>query len=768
MAHGLGGTALPDLKDWHCVAVLALCVVLFFHKILIGQAFFWEDFLYQNYPFRHFAATSMATGQMPLWNPYTFNGMPFLADIQTAVFYLPCTVLAFFVSDGRLSAYWLELVIILHFVLAGVSMFALARSFQLHRLPSLFAGAAYMLSGFMITHAIHQQIVTLVAWYPLIVMFFRNAIVEFRWRWVFLCALALGHSTLAGFPQLSLYLYYFLFILFLFELLSRHQWSGLLTRGALMMATRAAIMFGLSIAVAMIQLLPTNELAELSQRAQITYEKATEGTLAWSQLMTLVLPKLFGEAGAGGMNYWGPGTYWYYWETCIYLGILPLLLAVVSLMLWKKNTYVKLLWGIGVFAVLFSLGNNFILHKLFFDYIPGFSRFRNPARMGIWLAFAGSLLSAFSLQEILVGGWKNISRTSMRTSLLVSVVAGIVLWFLAISGTLSETFLFMKNPQAFAFVKKEAHQSLLFLLLSGGTLYSLVVRPTWAKASGPALVAILFLDMMTFGSSQNTAKLDPADYFGRSGTLISFLKNQGASEIFRVNTRTSQGMVMDRNQGMVDRIFTMEGYTPLVLQRVYAPYGTADQTYDLLNVKYRTVADTQSGSLSLAPHPTYLPRAFFLYSIHVADNEEELLAYLKSPDFTHRTMAVIEKNPAMPIVAPDTTPRWKAHISRYENNTITLDVETSHTGILVLSEIFYPGWRAYVDNAETEILRTDYNLRSIVVRPGGHVVEFRFDPPSYRYGSMVTLASLLICGTGIIVPVLRSWRSRATQSSSTT
>jgi len=762
-----GGTALPDLKDWHCFAVLAFFAALFFHKILLGQAFFWEDFLYQNYPFRHFAATSMAMGQMPLWNPYTFNGMPFLADIQTAVFYLPCTMLAFFVSDGRLSAYWLELVIILHFVLAGVSMFALARSFQFHRLPSLFAGAAYMLSGFMITHAIHQQIITLVAWYPLIVMFFRNAMIESRWKWVFLCALVLGHSTLAGFPQLSLYLYFFLFILFLFELFSRHQWSGLLTKAALMMATRAATVIGLSISVAMIQLLPTNELAELSQRAQITYEKATEGTLALSQLMTLVLPKLFGEAGAGGTNYWGPGTYWYYWETCIYLGILPLLLVVVSLVLWKKNSYVKLLWGIGVFAVLFSLGNNFVLHKLFFDYIPGFSRFRNPARMGIWLAFAGSLLSAFSLQEILVGGWKSISRPVVRTPLLVSVVAGIVLWFLAISGTLSEAFSFMKNPQAFAFVKKEAHQSLFFLLVSGGTLYSLVIRPKWAKVSGLALVAILFLDMLSFGSSQNTATLNPSDYFGRSGALISFLKNQGASEIFRVNTRTSQGMVMDRNQGMVDRIFTMEGYTPLVLQRVYAPYGTADQTYDLLNIKYRTVADTQSGSLSLAPHATYLPRAFFLYSIHVADNEEKLLAYLKSPDFNHRTTAVIEKNPTMPIAAPGTAPRWKAPITRYENNAIVLDVETSHNGVLVLSEIYYPGWRAYVDGVETEILRTDYNLRSIAVARGAHAVEFRFDPPSYRYGSMVTLASLLICGTGVFVPVLRSRRSRATQSSIT-
>lgn len=753
---GMGGRLLPNLKDWHCVAILALLAFWFFHEVLLGQAFFWEDFLYQNYPFRHFAATSMAMGQMPLWNPYTFNGMPFLADIQTAVLYLPCTVLALFVHNGRLSAYWLELVIILHFVLAGVSMFALARSFALHRLPSLFAGVAYMLSGFMITHAIHQQIITLVAWYPLIIVLFRNALTDARWKWVFLCSLVLGHSTLAGFPQLSLYLYFFLFILFLFEFFSRHRGSAALSGDALRMAIRAGVIVALSLAVAMIQLLPTNELADLSQRAQITYEKATEGTLAWSQLLTLVQPKLFGEAGAGGYNYWGPGTYWYYWETCMYLGILPLLLTILSLMLWKKVNHVKLWWGIGVFAILFSLGDNFILHKLFFDYIPGFARFRNPARMGIWLAFAGSLLSAFSLQALLVEGLQNETRRRLRAVLLVPVAAGILLWFLAISGGLNDAF--MKNPQSFAFVRKEAHISLVFLLLSGGALFGLITRPGWQRIVALALPAILFLDVLTFGSSQNTAKLNPSDYFGRSGQLVSFLKNEGLSEIFRVNTRSAQGMMMDRNQGMVDRIFTMEGYTPLVLQRVYAPYGTPDQAFDLLNVKYKTVADTLSGRLALALQPTHFPRAFFRYNTLVTRSEEELIAFLKSPEFDHRTTAVLEKNLPVSLAVPDATPQWKADVIRYENNLIALDVETSNDGLLVLSEMFYPGWTATVDGVETEIFRANYNLRSIFVTRGHHTVEFRFDPPSYRYGSMVTLASLLVCGAGIALPSIRSKR----------
>src|SRR5512140_2502124 len=81
---------LRELLPWQAVGVLALLVAIFFREILLGTAFLWEDFLYFSYPVRNFAATSVAMGSLPLWNPYTFNGMPFLADIQTTVFYLPC------------------------------------------------------------------------------------------------------------------------------------------------------------------------------------------------------------------------------------------------------------------------------------------------------------------------------------------------------------------------------------------------------------------------------------------------------------------------------------------------------------------------------------------------------------------------------------------------------------------------------------------------------------------------------------------------------
>lgn len=744
--------AMPfEPSNVQAVAILTLLVSVFFHKIILGQAFFWEDFIYQNYPFRNFAATSLAAGELPLWNPYTFNGMPFLADIQTTVLYIPCLLLTMFVSSGSLSYYWLELVIIAHFLLAGVGMFFLAQDFSIRRLPALFAAVTYMLSGYMIVHAIHQQNLTLVAWYPLVLLFFRRALREQRWRYVFLCGLVLGHSILAGYPQLSLFLYFFLGLYFLLELLTAHKGGALLSRPARIMSAKAASVVVISIGLAMIQLLPTFELSDLSQRASITYQKASEGSLAWSQLATLIFPKMFGTAGAGGYEYFGPGTYFYYWETCIYLGVLPLLLAVLSIRL-RRNTYVAFFLSISLFSILFALGSNFYFFRLFYEFVPGFSTFRIPARMGILLTFSVSLLSAFAFQSLLYEQKSEKEKKSLRNVVVMAGVAAVVLLVMILSGSFTGSLEPAHYAQVAPLVKSTSTVSLL-LFAVGCAATLLILRGPRTRFAPLLFVAVLFADMYWFGGNQNNGHMNPAEYFKRRSDLVTFLKAEGEKELFRVNTRNAHGMLpgWDRNQGMIDRIFMMEGYTPLALQRAYAPMGSAEQSFDLLNVRYKTVFNEQTGQQEFVEHPTRMPRAFLVYRIQVARNDEELLALLKSPAFNHRTAAILEEEPAEPLEAPAGEPVWDARIVSYRNNAITVDVQTSHDGLLVLSEIYYPGWNAYVDGVATEILRTNYNLRGLLVKAGRHTIDVRFEPASFTTGAWISAVTMLLCATGIVV-----------------
>ena len=745
----LPSAAPYEPKDWQCIALLAVLVAIFFRDILLGQAFLWEDFLYHDYPSRNFAAVSFSMGEIPLWNPYTFNGMPFLADIQKTVFYLPCTALTLFVKNGQLSFYWLELMIILHYVLAGVTMFYLARSFNLRRVPALFAGAVYMLSGFMIMHAIHQYIITLVAWYPLVLLLFRRAIAG-SWKWVFLGGLVLGHSTLAGFPQLSLYFYFFLLVFFIFELLTTYPPSTLLSRSALLVMAKAASFIGLSVFVAMIQLLPTMEFADLTFRAQITYQKATEGQLGWEQLITFLFPRFFGSAGADGYNYHGPGTYWYYWETCMYMGILPLILMVMSALLVRRDKYVAFFWGFGVFAVLFSLGNNFVVHKFFFDFVPGFSTFRNPARMVVFLTFGAAVLSGLSLQHLLYEQRTVRESRLFRNILVILTGLSILIYLLLISGSLSGMFDFLKEAATFAAVTKDALGSLLITVLSGLLLYGILRGTFLVRWVGIASVVVLLIDMTIFGGDHNNSRTNPLEYFGRARPLTDFIRQDSHGELVRVNMRNQQGMLMDRNQGLMDRIMLMEGYTPLVLQRYLPPSRDWSQTCDMMNAKYRVVTDEQHQGLALSRATTYLPRAYMVYDARILTDSASIFRFMQSSNFEPSRTVVIDSDPAFTVADTSLTTAWSARFTSYRLNSMALTVSTPKDGFLVFSEIYYPGWNAYIDGNRQPIFRANWNQRVIPMHAGSHAVEMRFEPASFFHGMWITLATLAFCLGGII------------------
>ncbi len=744
-----------ELKTWQCIAIIAGLVVLFFRDHLLGNAFLWEDFLFYSYPVRNFAATSLAAGEFPLWNPYTFNGMPFFADIQTTVLYIPCLLLTLFVKNGALNYYWLQLVIILHYVLAGVTMFFLARSYKLNALPSLFAAVSFMLSGFMILHAIHQQIVTMVAWWPLILLLFRGALLEKSWRRAFLTAIVFGHSILAGFPQLTLYFLLFLLAYFLFELLGAFKGKELLSRPALTMMLIAGAVVALALGLTAVQLLPTQELSGVSQRAAITYEKSTEGQMSWSHLITLIFPKFFGEAPAQRTGYyWGPGVFWYYWEDCLYRGALPLILGLLSLLLWKRDRVIPFLWGASMFAVLFSVGDGFFLHKFFYDFVPVFETFRAPARMMVFMSLGFSLLSAFVIHHLLYE-----ERTRPATfwrNILLGMAAGMaILWGLITGGAFSGTFPFL-NTQAIALrVHEEANVSMFFILISAAIVFGLIVRGAWTRWIGVAAVAVLFFDLMVFGIKQNASLNNPTTYFDRSDALVNPIKAEMQQEFFRVNSRNEHGMIMDRNQGMIDRIFLLEGYTPLALQWVYAPFTDGNRSHDLLNVKYKTVTNQNQQSMSLQSRTTHMPRAFMVYNLHHVQGEDALKAYLNSDGFDYRTTAVIEETPPRSFEPANENTHWKAGITSFRQNGLDLAVETSQDGFLVLSEIYYKGWNAYVDGVQQHIYKTNYNLRGIVVNKGSHVVSFKFEPESVRTGAMISTLTLLVCLAGIAVPLVR-------------
>ena len=730
------------MRHYHAFAVITLLVAFFFRDILLQKAFFWEDFIYQYYAFRDFAAVSLSRGELPLWNPYTFNGMPFQADIQTALFYIPNLLLTLAVQGDRLHFLWVEALIVAHFVVAGFSMYLLSVNFGLERPYALFSGMVYALSGFMITHAIHHTFISQVAWTPLVLLLFRKTILDRSLFAMLLAGLVLGHSILGGAPQFTLYTFLFLLAYFLFELIAALRSHGL-ARSWTMIPLGAGVIV-LAVALTAIQLLPTVELAGLSARAEITFEKSSESSLEWEQLVTILVPKFFGASGAQGSTYWLAQSAWDYWETCLYVGIPGLIAVAGAIPLARKNRTVAFLFGVMIFSLLYALGDNFVLHSFFFHVVPGFDKFRIPGRMSFLFTLCAAALSGFGLR------WLFCSMTGaareFQQFLVTAAALGAAGWIAAQAGIFQPSENAALYRQIHPAVVSGATTALLLILVVCAILL-LAQRKIFSGAI--ALVAILLVqvaDVHVFGYSQNNGDLSPEVYYGRTAELVKAIKKDGETEYFRVNSRKGGAMMLDRNQGMVDRIFLMEGYTPLGLQRIYPPGASWPVICDMLNAKYRITLDSEKRTMGMETATGYLPRANVVYDARIM--RDSLVApFMASPAFDPSRMVVLEERPDLPVADTSYDPGWSAGITHYSENAIALSVTMPKNGYLVLSEIYYPGWNATIDGTKQQLYRADWNLRAVPVAAGTHAVEVRFEPESFARGAWIS-AGALLCALG--------------------
>jgi membrane protein YfhO len=112
-----------------------------------------------------------------------------------------------------------------------------------------------------------------------------------------------------------------------------------------------------------------------------------------------------------------------------------------------------------------------------------------------------------------------------------------------------------------------------------------------------------------------------------------------------------------------------------------------------------------------------------------------------APGFDGRRDALVE-TPDPPALPPSTTPAV-AHARRVSPTDLRVSTSTTEPRLLVVSEMYYPGWRAYVDGVETPILRTNYLFRGVVVPGGRHVVRFAYLPSSVIAGAAVSALALL-------------------------
>lgn len=743
-----------EFKWFIALAIFITTTLIFFWEHIFGNAFFWEDFAEYVYPVQSFAAREFAAGKLPFWNPYSFAGMPFLADIQVGFFYPLNRVLSLFVVDGSLPVKVLEMSLILHFLIAQLSMFFLMRYFKISFWASNISAISYGFSFLLVCHAIHPMIVIHLSWFPLIFMFYHKSISNTSIKDATIAGLLLGMIMLSGHPQMTLYISLFLGAFFLWNFVADLKNSHFKNISITKYLISSLIPFIIAAGIFQVQYLQSNELAELSRRQEMTFEEASEGSLEIPQFITSVVPKFFGYQDASGTpkvayylkkhNTKGEEItpqYYYYWETAYYFGIVALMLGLVGAAgLFKKNRLITFLSIFSIFAFIFALGNNGFIYYIFHK-MPFFSQLRIPARMMFAVAFAFSIIAGFAID--------NLKNFSLKQILIPSILPVIIALMASIG--LLQSF-FSTEESSIKIIQTYGTTALFFAIITFILIFIAYKGKINLQFTAALFALIAFVDLYIAGADFNRSNIDYSQQYNLPQDALKAFRSKYPDDIFRVNSRIYNPpyMAMKRNQGLISEIELLEGYNPLVLSRNVPPL-TRDEIHKLFNVKYEIAIDSIRGVPYFAERKDRLPRAWLVGSTIIM-NEDEVANFMKNNNLDYSKIAVIEKQTQINLPAEiDTNFSGNAKILEYSANKIKIETNSDKPSLLCLSEIYYPAWQAKIDGQQTEIIRANYCFRSIPLPAGNHIVEMEFASKKFTLGLWTTIATL---GLSIILLII--------------
>lgn len=576
---------LDERRKWLVPALLAGLTTVFFAKVLFTNRFMFPfdaaDFFY---PYLSFVHEELRHFRMPFWDPYVMSGYPIIGDPEAQIFY-PINWLFIMARPFSYLPYKLvEIQIVLHFFLAGLFMYYLARSFVRSAAPALLAAILFEFSGAMVAHTQHMASIDSIAWFPLIFLLAKRGLFENRMFFTCSAGALYGIQILTGHLQHSVYLGLLLFLYFAYEACCGPQRAQLWPRWIVSLA----IIASLGAAVAMVQLIPTHELGNLSVRSYVNRWDITQGNEP-SFLWTLFLPNYFG--GLNGV------PQWYYYDLSfnyVYLtvpGCLLVLLGIVETLRRKNFFWLALV----LLCIELSIGNYGFLGGYVY-YVPILNWFRNIPTFFDLANFALCLLAGMGAEALFSGtlspSLKKYLPVGLTVLLILATAIGLALrlgervhsWYLMLA------FLAIFTAVADAILKDKWNRRYLQMAVFGLILLQFG-RYNW--------------NQFFTNSPQN-----PDQYMSHDGGtgntgLINLLRSDRDSG-FRVAAIAEYPW--SGNGSNIWRIPSIYGWNPITLRRYdeyirgfsqtssyTLPYGGPDHNFnssllDLLGAKYLVIA----------------------------------------------------------------------------------------------------------------------------------------------------------------------------------
>lgn len=714
-----------------------------------------DDVFRQFFPYKELIAHAFLYGQLPLWNPYNGSGMPLLATMHVGVLN-PFNVV--FILFPAFFSWGLYVVIQPLFV--GFFTYLYATKLKLSPIAALFTGIIFTLSGFVIIRLVFGEFDYVVACLPLLLYLLECFFGNPRTKRIFILPFTVFFICISGHPQAIFYVLLFslAYAIFFGEKLEKKHKLFLL------------FLFIAGIGLASIQLFPTAELflqANVSPASsRFIFEKFL---LPPQHFLTILFPNFFGNQAT--YNYFG---YADYIETIAYIGLLPVFFALYSLF-GKKGSKVKSFYfGVVIITILLTL--NWIGSQLFYRLPIPIVATGIPTRIFVLTTFSIAILAGYGFDE-----WVRTTIITKRTVIFSAIytafnvfiwVATFLLYRFHVSCgvhaiiiecrqvtfrnttleiipfflCLSLFFLYLRGKQIGSYLMP---YGIILLVLCLGVYNANKFLPFSSRNTFyPTNPLLTFLQGKTgydrvFGFNSADIKTDFATHFRYfDPQYYDPLYNKRYGELVAYANTGEIPTVLPRSDvGITDFATVSAG---LALRRT--------RLFDLLSVKYLISKKSEVGTLptaiwsdgiwQLTENVSSLPRAYFVTDILSNQSPPGTLRTLFSKSFNPKTTAVLEGT-NIPIIKHENTLNASTDISSYSENSVTIRTRTNNPAVLVLTDNYYPGWKAIIDSRQTPIYRTNYTLRGIFVPKGDHLVTFMYAPESSIYGILISLASTL-------------------------
>lgn len=765
-------------QEFTVLLLLVGMVIWFSHEMIWTEKVpFFRDLGPYFYPVTFSLAQSFKSGELPLWNLHMAMGFPLLADFQSGAFYPPHL---FYL----LLPFWtaVRLLFPFHFLVSAVGSYLLWRQWSYPTYLAMIGAILFTLGGAIVSLTNLLNHFQTAVWLPWVIFAWERVLRSGSWKDFLILISVLLLQFLAGSPELFAMS---MGLVFLDSLRMKSVESNLGYRKILFILLAAN---ALVVALAMVQVLPTIELfLESRGREPVPYMESPLYSLhAFSLINLFVLDKEVNTSIGSGIH-------------LFFLRDIPFLIshylgaiALIGISLWLFYGPLRekaLLLGLIAASLTLAMGSYTPVYPLLYHHLPFMSLFRFPEKFFF-------LTNAF-LVFITVRGLRFLQSddSSLRKPLLI-LSSVCFLFFLL--------YLFLRFDMAALsrFISRATYTPLLSTETLGKTSAALVnlerqmaltlgiflLLFAWKKGKlqtnlfQALIVGMVFIDLQSAHKPYQYL-LNP-EFVYKSPTVLAS-PDTGPNRLFyypgHSNLHPSyysilrqpsfpefQSLVFSTllpNTGVFHGFDHMQEIDalrrwPYIVFLGVANHLAPDKLYRLLgalNVKYMiSFRKLEGRGVSLVrhfpEHPSWLyrlddvvPRAYVVSKTTEEKDALKTLRRLSSEQFNPLKEVILDQPLA---IALRKNFQAQARIVQYTNHQVTIHASLNGSGVLILADSYYPGWRVYVNGEEKEILRANFFFRAVPLSEGEHLVEFRYQPRSFTIGlaiSLITLCGIVIC-----------------------